>query len=118
MNQGIFDKIIIKIKWLRTQPENVKVRYIWVSAFVVFAIVAVLWVGLFRKYERKPADNGKNAELIKEGEKLKKELEDKIKFPEVNLPEKEKPSVSPEVSPIIPPEISPTVSPELSPEVL
>ncbi len=107
MNQGIFDKIFAKIKWLRTQPESVKVRYIWVFAGVVFAIVALLWVGIFRKYERSSADDGKNSVLIEAGEKLKDDIESKIKMPDIKFPEN-----SPEASPIASPEISPEIIPE------
>ncbi|MBU3924658.1 hypothetical protein KJ854_01845, partial [Patescibacteria group bacterium] len=77
---GLLEKIYSKIKWLRTQPESVKTRYIWVSAIVIFATVVLLWVGVFRKYERKAADDGKNSELIEAGEKLKNDIESKIKM--------------------------------------
>lgn len=94
---GLLEKIYSKIKWLRTQPESVKVRYIWISALVVFAIVAILWVGLFRKYEKRAANNGKSTELIiEEGKKLKEEI-NKIKIPDIG---------------------SSTISPKPSPEIL
>lgn len=103
------EKISLKIKWLRTQPESVKTRYIWISALVVFAIVVLLWVGLFRKYERNPVNNSDNSELIKEGERIKKDLESKLKVPNIKLPEKIITSASPEASPIISPLVSPGV---------
>ncbi|MDP3057566.1 MAG: hypothetical protein Q8N37_03540 [bacterium] len=114
---NLFDKIFAKIKWLRTEPESVKVRYIWISALVVFAIVAILWVGLFRKYERRAANNGKSTELIiEEGKKLKEEI-NKIKIPDIGSPTIS-PSVSPESSPIISPETSPEASLKITPEPL
>lgn len=113
MNQGIFDKFFAKIRWLRNQPENVKVRYIWIFTVVIVAIVALLWLGLFRKYERRPADDGKSLELIfEEGKKIKEEIGNKIKMPEIKMPE-----ISPEISPIISPLILPEVSPEASSEL-
>jgi len=115
---NLFDKISLKIKWLRTQPESVKTRYVWVSALIVFAIVVSLWAGFFRKYERTPADNGKNSELIKEGEKLKKEIENKIKVPDIKLPPKETPAVSPLISPKVSPVASPKTSSEIQPKAL
>ncbi len=113
---NLSEKIKIKIKWLRVQPENVKVRYIWVSAFVVFAIVGLLWVGLFRQYQRKVADDGKSAQLIiEEGKKIKDEIENKIK--DIELPAVS-PEISPEASPFASPELSPKVSSEIILEVL
>lgn len=101
---NLSDKIFAKIKWLRAQPESVKVRYIWISALAVFAIVAILWVGLFRKYERRAANNGKSTGLIiEEGKKLKEEI-NKIKIPDISSP-----TISPEPSPLVSPVISPEV---------
>lgn len=99
------DKIYAKIKWLRTQPESVKTRYVWGLTLVVFAVVALLWVGLFRKYEKKSADNGKNSELTEAVKKIGNEIGDKIKVPDIKLPEK------------LTPTPTPTVSPETSPEI-
>ena len=102
MNQGIIDKIYAKIKWLRSQPENVKVRYIWVSAFVFFVIVVLLWVGLFRKYQRKAVDDGKSSQLIiEEGKKIKEEL-NKIKMPDIKLPEAS-PTAMSSITPVMSP---------------
>lgn len=91
---NLSDKIIAKIKWLRMQTESVKTRYVWIMALIVFAIVALLWAGIFRKYERKSAGGGKNLEFINAGEKIKNDLENKIKMPDINLPPN-----SPEISP-------------------
>ncbi|MBU3925206.1 hypothetical protein KJ854_04695, partial [Patescibacteria group bacterium] len=66
-----------------------------------------LWVGVFRKYERKAADDGKNSELIEAGEKLKNDIESKIKMSEL-----------PKVLPSISPEASPEVSSEIIPEAM
>lgn len=111
------NKIIVKIKWLRTQPENVKVRYIWISAFVIFAIVVMLWVGLFQKYERKAVNNGKSAELNEEIKKIKDDFGSKIKIPDIKLPEIS-PSVSPLVSPEATPEASSKASSKITPEAM
>lgn len=105
----LLDKISLKIKWLRTQPESVKARYIWGTSLVIFAIVALLWIGVFRKYERTASDNGKNQELIEAEEKLKNDfnnLKDKIKIPDIKL------------SPTPAPEASPEISSEVIPKVL
>ncbi|MBU4339104.1 hypothetical protein KKB43_01800 [Patescibacteria group bacterium] len=117
---NLLEKIIAKIKWLRNQPENVKVRYITITALVIFVFVAVLWVGLFRKYEKKAPDDGKSTQLIiEEGKKIKEEL-NKIKMPDIKLPEVS-PEVSveasPAISPLVSPEVSPIISPEASPEM-
>jgi hypothetical protein len=106
---------------LRTQPENVKVTYIWVSAVVVVAIVALLWVEVFRKYERKSIDNRNKSELIKEGEKIKEDIGGQIKVPNLDIPPKQllaSPKVTPEVSLNPSPEASPETSPEPSAEAL
>lgn len=109
---NLLEKIIAKIKWLRIQPENVKVRYIWIFTIVAFAIVVLLWLGLFRQYERKIADDGKSAQLIiEEGKKIKDEIGSKIK--DIKLPD-----LSPLVSPLISPIISPKISSEVHPEPL
>lgn len=113
---NLSEKIIVKIKWLRTQPESVKIRYVWISAGIIFAIVVLLWIGLFRQYERKNSDNGINSEFIKAGEKLKNDIENNIKVPNMKLPSKEAPAVSPVISPLISLEASTIVSPEISPE--
>lgn len=93
----LLDKIYAKIKWLRTQPESVKVRHIWAAAIIVLLVIVALWAGIFRKYERKSAGSGKNLELINAGEKIKNDLENKIKMPDINLPKNEiTPSPEPE----------------------
>lgn len=109
---NLSEKITAKIKWLRTQPENVKVRYIWIFAVALFATVALLWVGLFRQYERKITDDGKSAQIIiEEGKKIKEDIGNKIK--DIKLPE-----ISPIISPLISPEVSPEVSSKIIPEPL
>jgi hypothetical protein len=119
---NLFEKIAVKVKWLRTQPDSVKTKYVWVPGLIVFAVVFLLWVGLFKKYERSSPNDGKGSELlIEEGKRFKEEIGNKIKVPEINLPIKEtpliSPGVSPEVSPAASPELSPVVSPKVSPVV-
>lgn len=110
---NLSEKIFAKIKWLRKQPDSVKTWYIWVSAMVVFAVVVLLWVGVFKKYERSSPDNNKSTEvLIGEGKKLKDNIDNTVK----ELKPKETPVASPEVSPEISPEASPDMSPAASPE--
>ncbi len=110
-------KILAKIKYIQSQPESVKVIYIWIFTGIVFAIVVLLWAGVFRKYERKAADDGKSAELIEAGEKLINDIKSKIKVPDSELPENS-PEVSPIASPLMSPEISPEASSEIIPEAL
>ncbi len=104
MAEGDFwNKITAKIKWLRTQPESVKNSFVWISSVVVLLIIILLWFGIFRKYENRGADNGKNSELIQAGEKIKKDIEGKIKIPDIDLPSRETPSASPTASPAVSP---------------
>lgn len=78
---NLLDKITEKIKYLRVQPESVKNRYVFVSAIIVVIIVGLLWVKVFKKYEKRPESNGRNFDLINAGEKIKKDFEEKIKIP-------------------------------------
>lgn len=99
-----WDKIYAKIKYLRAQPESAKVRYVWISSMFVLLIIILLWIGIFQKYENRGIDGGKNSELIEAGKKLKNDIENKIKVPDIDLPSKETPSISPEASPAVSPE--------------
>lgn len=115
---NLSEKIAAKIKWLRTQPESVKTRYVWIFGLIVFAIVVSLWVGVFKKYERVSPNDSKNMDLfIEEGKKLKKDINNEINFPGINLPVKATPLISPELSPAISPLTSPGISPFISPQV-
>lgn len=118
---NLSEKIFAKIKWLRTQPDSVKTRYVWGLGLIVFAVVALLWIGFFKKYERRSPDSGKGIDLlIDEGKRFKEDIGNKVKvpsIPSIDLPAKETPTPSPfafpEVSPVLSPEISPVVSPEV-----
>lgn len=107
---NLVEKIITKIRWLRQQPENVKVRYIWIASSVVVAVVALSWIGLFRQYERKASVDGKN-ELIKEGGKIIEDIGSKIKVPDLDVPLKKALLNTPQLSPGVSPEVSGTPDP-------
>lgn len=74
---NLIKKITDKIRYIQSQPESVKSRYVWLLTFVIFVIFVAIWL-IFLKIKAPSAENKASAPMTDVKNNLSN-LKDKIK---------------------------------------
>ncbi len=74
---NLINKILVKIRQIQSEPEGVKIRYIWTSAIAIFIVFVAVWL-IFLKANAPNAGNRASAPITDAKNNIN-DLKEKIK---------------------------------------